>query len=274
VDILRATSVMLTALMLGVSAIHPVSSTQQAFSEKARLTRMGAEQALPLLAGEIEGLPPEGFDLGNSPVQMMQQVERLKGHPLVMSTTNGTVMLNALKQGFQEHQLVNAQIWIGAFLNLSDLTAQIIKNPPQTLLLASSGQKGRPSVEDTGFAGHLAQRLIQHQQNQPFVSELHWDDATSVAIAVAESYPTPETLFEASTHGQRLSQLGLSDDLAFCAKTDLFSGIPCFEWRGWGDENSMNTGPSGIVQGLVLNKPGTMVPTTGKFQHSMRDELS
>lgn len=250
VDILRATSVMLTALMLGVTAIHPVSSTQQAFSQKEAITLSSSIEASPLLAGEVEGLPPKGFDLGNSPVQMMQQAESLKGKPLVMSTTNGTVMLNALKNGFQEHQLTQAQIWIGAFLNATDLIEQIVNNPPQTLLLASSGQKGRPSLEDTGFVGYLSQRLIQQQQKAPFVSELFWDDATSVAIAVAEAYPTPEALFKASRHGQRLESLGLSEDLAYCAQTDLLSGVPSFHWLG---------SDSGTVQGQVLKKLGTRV---------------
>jgi 2-phosphosulfolactate phosphatase len=246
VDILRATSVMLTALMLGVTAIHPVSSTQEAFFQKEFIQT----DLDPLLAGEVEGLPPEGFDLGNSPVQMIQHLDRLNGRPLVMSTTNGTVMLNTLKKGFQEHHLQDAQIWIGAFLNATDLIDQIVQNPPQTLLIASSGQKGRPSLEDTGFAGYLAQRLNQHQQRSPFVSDLSWDDATSVAMAVAEAYPTPAALFKASRHGQRLESLGLSEDLAYCAQTDLLSGVPTFHWLG---------SDSGTVQGKVLKKLGAMV---------------
>src|SRR5690606_22486990 len=47
-----------------------------------------------LLAGERGGLPPQGFDRGNSPAELMGL--ELRGRRLVLTTTNGTRALEAV----------------------------------------------------------------------------------------------------------------------------------------------------------------------------------
>ena len=88
IDILRATTSMCAALHNGAKAIIPVASTEEAL----RLAQtLGSEDVL--LAGEKNCLRIEGFQLGNSPLEMTEQAVR--GKTLVLTTTNGTKALLA-----------------------------------------------------------------------------------------------------------------------------------------------------------------------------------
>ena len=62
IDVLRASTTMVTAVAHGCLAMLPVAEVDEA-RRRAR--------SLPgaLLAGERGGDPPEGFDLGNSPLE-------------------------------------------------------------------------------------------------------------------------------------------------------------------------------------------------------------
>ncbi|MBM3985953.1 MAG: 2-phosphosulfolactate phosphatase, partial [Planctomycetes bacterium] len=59
IDVLRATSTIVSALDAGAECVVPEGTVEQA------ATRARAEGAL--LGGEREGLAPPGYDLGNSP---------------------------------------------------------------------------------------------------------------------------------------------------------------------------------------------------------------
>ena len=75
-DVLRATSSIITGLASGAEAIIPVRTVEEA--RKLKLNDSDLQ-----LAGERGGLPPEGFDLGNSP----EEFEQIKGRRVVMTTT-------------------------------------------------------------------------------------------------------------------------------------------------------------------------------------------
>ena len=64
VDVLRATSCMVEALASGASGIYPTGSTEEAIK---LLQSIGRDDTL--LCGERNGLPIEGYHLGNSPTE-------------------------------------------------------------------------------------------------------------------------------------------------------------------------------------------------------------
>src|SRR6516162_11064149 len=86
-DVLRATSSMITGLGAGALAIFPVHSVEEARARKLKEPEL-------LLAGERDGLPPHGFDLGNSP----EEFEKTIGRKVVMTTTNGTAAIGSIRQ--------------------------------------------------------------------------------------------------------------------------------------------------------------------------------
>src|SRR5882762_2319388 len=95
VDVLRATSSIVTALANGAAACIPVEEISEALA--MRRQRPGA-----LLAGERDGLRIGAaltggveFDLGNSPREFTR--EKVAGKTIISTTTNGTRALRACR---------------------------------------------------------------------------------------------------------------------------------------------------------------------------------
>lgn len=87
IDVIRAFTTTYHAFANGVAHIWPVATSAEAFA-------LQAQQPAALLAGEIQALPIEGFDFGNSPLELSQA--QVAGKPLILRTTNGVIAtLNA-----------------------------------------------------------------------------------------------------------------------------------------------------------------------------------
>ena len=120
IDVLRATSVMITAIKNGAKSIFPfenIDDTKQACS----LNNNG------LLAGERKGLKIDGFDFGNSPLDFVK--EKISGKNIFMTTSNGTrAIQNA--QGYDN-------LYIASYLNLSAVANILLKDRKDTVILCA-----------------------------------------------------------------------------------------------------------------------------------------
>ena len=101
VDVLRATTMMVHALAAGCEAVIPCGEI-----DEARQVAASLPPGTALLAGEREGLPIDGFDLGNSPRSCTPEVCR--GKTLVMTTTNGTRAILASQSPTPSRVIVGA----------------------------------------------------------------------------------------------------------------------------------------------------------------------
>ena len=101
IDVLRASTTMVTALAHGCQALLPVAEVEEA-------RRRARDLPGSLLAGERGGDPPAGFDLGNSPLEFT--AERVAGRTIVFTTSNGTRALLAARPA--------AAIAVASFVNL------------------------------------------------------------------------------------------------------------------------------------------------------------
>ena len=101
IDVLRATSTIVTALTNGCLALYPVADPGTAALFRRKL---GSDC---LTGGERQGLKISGFGLGNSPLEYT--AETVAGQRIILTTSNGT---QALLEA--EHA---AEILIGSFLN-------------------------------------------------------------------------------------------------------------------------------------------------------------
>jgi len=81
IDVLRAFSTAAYAFQVGAESINLVSTVEEALSLKKRIPGS-------LVMGEVSGLPPHGFDFGNSPKQIL--AHDLKGKHLIQRTSSGT----------------------------------------------------------------------------------------------------------------------------------------------------------------------------------------
>ncbi|MEQ9426047.1 MAG: 2-phosphosulfolactate phosphatase [Cyclobacteriaceae bacterium] len=199
VDILRATSVMVTALAEGVESITPVASTDEC--------KILQEQGY-LAAAERSGDLVPGFDLGNSPLNFVNN--DYSGRKLAMTTTNGTLAIT--------RSIKASEVLIGAFLNISALT-NYLKNSQRDLLILCAGWKGKVSYEDTLFAGALASNLLEDYHT----------DCDSAQIAMDQYNQVSSNLLAAiqkSAHYSRLIKLDIKEDFKFCTTRDLYDIVP------------------------------------------------
>lgn len=202
VDILRATSSMVTGFAHGIEKIIPVSKLE----ECREYGRQGH-----LMAAERDGKKAEGFDFGNSPFSYM--AGELRGRTLAMTTTNGTHAIQLSKEA--------DQVVVGAFLNLSSVAAYL-QEQQKDVLVVCAGWKGKFNLEDTLFAGALA-----HKLQATFTPE---NDATLAAWHLYETAKNDvEGFLSQSSHVQRLQHLDIFKDITYCLQLDVYDVVPVLE---------------------------------------------
>jgi len=201
-DILRATSSMITALANGAEQILPVATIEEALAAKA-------EHPEALLCGERDGLRITAaqtggteFDLGNSPREYTAEI--VTGKTIITTTTNGTRALRAC---------ANAErVLVASFLNLTATAEHLRAAVPENLVLVCSGTYEEAALEDTLAAGALADALWEKYDE--------YDDATQTARLLFKSAPVEETILQAQNAKRLLSLSDLADDVSFCLQLD------------------------------------------------------
>jgi len=88
IDVLRASSTIVTALANGVKEVIPVNRGEKAF---------GLRKEGYILAGEDEGVNLPDFDLGNSPVELLRYIEQSNIEKIALKTTNSTELLTKIE---------------------------------------------------------------------------------------------------------------------------------------------------------------------------------
>ena len=132
IDVLRASSTVITALAHGFQEIRTVTTIRDAL----RLRKEGY-----ILAGERKGITLPGFDLGNSPVEVARAVRKHTLRNMVLTTSNLTRALASCKSAY-----------ICSSLNITAVSKHISGKP--TNIVAIGGSHG--IVEDLGVALALA----------------------------------------------------------------------------------------------------------------------
>ncbi|MGM0368751.1 MAG: 2-phosphosulfolactate phosphatase, partial [Actinomycetota bacterium] len=97
IDVIRATSTITTLLAKGISKIIIADSKKDALSLKEN-------NGGCVLCGEEGGLPPKGFDYGNSPLEI-SRLRNLKGKNAILKTTNGTVSFFRVKKSVAAYSM-------------------------------------------------------------------------------------------------------------------------------------------------------------------------
>jgi len=206
IDVLRASSTIVTALANGCNGFIPILSP-----EKVREKAQQFEKEGILLGGEREGKKIEGFDLGNSPREYKKKV--VKDKTIIFSTTNGVKTLEMVK-GAQ-------RIVIGSFLNLQAV-CHYCTNYQGDILIICAGREGRFSLEDTACAG-----MIIHSLRDVFPGVYQGVDANLTAQLLYEKFGhNILEILRKSQHGRYLESIGLSEDLKFCSQLDFYHIVP------------------------------------------------
>tara|TARA_R110000868_G_scaffold408293_5_gene691043 strand:- start:81577 stop:82314 length:738 start_codon:yes stop_codon:yes gene_type:complete len=205
IDVLRASSSIVTAINSGAKKIIPVED----MSDAMKIART-MDQNDYLLCGEKDGIKIDGYHLGNSPLEYTK--EAVGNKTLIMNTTNGT---KAIKKA----SLAN-RIYIGSFLNQQSILNALAEHDDEVVLICS-GWRGRLALEDTMFAGSLIHKLCNG--NLPEATK----DGAKVAFGLFEKFGNDlEETIKKSDHAYRLRNLVDEDDVSFCCKVDEFDVLP------------------------------------------------
>jgi 2-phosphosulfolactate phosphatase len=90
IDVIRATTTAITAVAAG-HRVYPAGGIEAA-------VRLAADLDRPILAGELGGLQPYGFDMQNSPSEMLDLED--SSRPIILLSTSGTrLMAEAADRG-------------------------------------------------------------------------------------------------------------------------------------------------------------------------------
>ena len=208
VDILRATTVMVSWFEAGGTELYPAVSLESARSLAEALK---AEGHNPLLMGEQNAIAPQGFDLGNSPLDITPELIQ-KRPCAVMATTNGTkAMLKAASTG--------TPVLVACARNAFSALDKAL-SIGRRIGIFCSGRKGRPAWDDTLCAGLLIARLTEH------FPEVRLADSARLAHLAWLASKDFATSLKTADHAIFLSKIGYGSDIDFAAEIDVAQLVP------------------------------------------------
>ncbi|MBW7473564.1 2-phosphosulfolactate phosphatase [Paenibacillus oenotherae] len=202
IDVLRATSTMITALQAGAVSIYPVETVLEART----LQRQGY-----MLAGERFCRKIPGFELGNSPNDFTPEV--VQGRRIVLTTTNGTRAV---------HKAMRADFVLSAALLNATACAKAAIELRRDVVLLCAGCHDDFALEDGLCAGLIIDRLKALSS-----SSVGIDDFGTAMLGLYHS--SKECVAErltASSSGKRLIKMGFGRDIESCAQLDTSGIVP------------------------------------------------
>jgi len=201
VDILRATSAIVTAFMNGVNRIIPVATLDEAKEYK---------QKGYFVAAERDGIVRDFADFGNSPYNFKREL--IEGRDIVYSTTNGT---NCIMMASHCYKVV-----IGSYLNLQAI-AEYVEKEQRDLVILCAGWKNKFNLEDSLFAGALCEIMLNNPRYSTICDSVHASiDLWNIARHDIMNY------IEKTAQRHRLKKNNLDDVIGYCHTLNMTELIP------------------------------------------------
>lgn len=208
VDALRASATAAALLHAGAVEILAVPGVEDALA--ARRERPDA-----LLYGERGGLPPEGFDHGNSPAE----ARHAAGRRVVFTTTTGAGRLSQCAGA--------AAVLMGTVVNASAAVDAVrrLAGPDGEVVFIPAGLMDDPAFdaqEDRAAAVFLLECLRKECPD----AEIGEGRALHAAYAARLAEEGILRLFETAPHADKLRRIHLESDIPLCAEPDRHPAVP------------------------------------------------
>ncbi|MGQ0580086.1 MAG: 2-phosphosulfolactate phosphatase [Betaproteobacteria bacterium] len=204
-DVLSATSTMITALANGVTEVIPTLDEAGANAEAQKHPKGSY-----VLAGELYAETLPGFA---APTPLALLKEDIAGRKLIYSTTNGTVALRQASHA--EH------VYAAALLNGEAVVQHVLRNHPgQTILIVCSGSMGMVNLEDAYGAGYLVD-LLSNALNE----NSDFSDAALAARSLFRAEDAADCLLR-SRVGRMMVERRLTHEVQYAAELSALSAVP------------------------------------------------
>lgn len=203
IDVLRATSVMVTAFENGVREIRAFES----IDETIKNHRDSKEDKI--ICGERKGIKVEGFDYGNSP---LEYDEKVRGKVMYMTTSNGTKAIARSKSA--------EELFIGAYLNLETVVESLCEKT-KDIVLVCAGTDGEYSLDDALCAGMIVERVRDK-------IDIKITDAAISVLKLAENSNGIHETLTGSKHYSYLKKIGFIEDLNYCLTLNNSRKVPIY----------------------------------------------
>jgi len=209
IDVLRATSVVATALNNGALKVMTSSSIEEAFAKKEKDPSL-------ILGGERNAKKIKGFDFGNSPLEYTS--ENIAKKSILLCTTNGTQAVNKAK---------GAKVLIAAsFLNI-EAVVEFLQNLNEDFSIICSGTNDNFSLDDGLCAG-----LLLHELREKTTVSTN-DLGELIVMPFKNDTFSLIDLIQSAYHLKYLISMGYSKDVDYCLDINRLKIIPIWKKDGF-----------------------------------------
>ncbi len=206
-DVLRASSTIITALHHGARAVVPVPDMEEAGKIASNM-----DPATYLLGGERKSDKIEGYHLGNSPLEYDEAT--VTGRTVILNTTNGTRAL-ARANGA-------THLTVGAFLN-AQAVVDDIRTRGLDATLVCAGHHDHVALEDTLCAGLLLHLLWDGERPDTL------SDTAHIALTqYQQDAGRLQDVLQHGSHARALAAKGYADDVAYAFQQDVLPVVPTY----------------------------------------------
>lgn len=201
IDVLRATSVIITALKNGAKSVVPVTSVEEALETKKKLENV-------ILGGERKAQKIEGFELSNSP--MAYSATAVHDKNVILTTTNGTHAITRSSAA--------DKVYIGALLN-AKAVSQKAAGEESDVVIVNSGTDGSFSMDDFIASGAIIEEILR-------IRAYELTDVAKTALLIYRTHQDFISYVKEAKHYKLLMDLDLEEDIRFCLQKDLYDIVP------------------------------------------------
>ncbi len=211
-DVLFATTTIISALAHGAHAVLPTDSEHTAREAARQLLDGGHTNEAPVLAGEWYAETIPGFA---SPTPLALMASGIRDRTVVYSTTNGTVALKKAQAA--------PAVYAGALINGEAVVERVLReHPGETIIIVCSGSVDNFNLEDFYGAGYLVDLLSGRLGSRC--------DLTDSALAAKTLFQPQRNreLLLSSRVGRMMIERDLAAEVEFAAElsnTDVVPGL-------------------------------------------------
>ena len=202
VDALRA-STSITVALNNFKKVIPCFTPEEALELQERIGGV--------VAGERNGKQIEGFDIGNTPVGILNYES--DEDTLILTTTNGTRILESM----------NSKVLVGSLVNAKSVAKASCRFANDHIDVVMAGVKGKFAIEYYLAAGEILYQICE------ILDEYELSEYAKTAIMASRDYDALTEAFMNSRTAKRLIELDNLKDVEFSCQKNITENVAIFK---------------------------------------------